>query len=233
MATIDFVGLPFPIDLPAFQNDASLLKKIKQLESLIELKFDMDDAKDALNAWNNSMLMEDDVTLCNKFKCSPYRISECILSYIVMLYAKAFRSSRSRTTLESKVWMIFDKDIEKHNAIMKLRDDFFAHHRIEANKHQLFYFRNDTGDENIKLNPFGQTSRMIISLNINYGLFEFCIEKVSNYLIKAVADLCSAIVKNLTDEQFKTLNNTPRNELFENHWRESFPKRIDPFSKRD
>jgi hypothetical protein len=55
MAIIDMVGAPVPIDAPEFKNDDKLLRRVRQLESLIELRHDMDDAEEALKALKNSL----------------------------------------------------------------------------------------------------------------------------------------------------------------------------------
>jgi hypothetical protein len=63
MAIIDLVGAPIPIGLPEFENDTKLQKKIRQLESLIEIKHDMEDGWHAVKALRNSLKNENQQTI--------------------------------------------------------------------------------------------------------------------------------------------------------------------------
>ena len=232
MAIKDLVGVPIPIDLPEFQNDANLLKRIRQLESLIEIQYDMYDAQEALRALQNSRNNENQQKLCELLNCYPWTISECILSYVVVLYAKEFRSSEGRTSLARQVDEIFDKDKDKHDYTMDLRDKFYAHHEFEANRHQLFCLPNVPDPGMIRLNRPGQTTRTPMSMTVDPKKIEFCISKVQKHLQARIDGLCMRIENNLTDEQLKILVETPKEELMSKHWQESSGKKKHPLSER-
>lgn len=109
MATFDLVGVPIPIGSPEFQSDAKLLKKIRQVESLIEIKHDMEDAEQAFNALRNSLKNENRKLITTLFGCVPWTLSECILSYIVILYAKAFTEGTGRTRSTARLPRFLEK----------------------------------------------------------------------------------------------------------------------------
>lgn len=232
MATFDFVGVPIPIDMPEFSSDIKLLKKIRQLESFIEIKHDMEDVEDSLKALWNSLKDENQKTISSLFGCMPWTISECCLCYSVIIYSKAFTEGTGRLRLNDKVSEIFGADMDKHKAIIDLRNGFYAHQGIEANRHQLFYFPKALEPGKIKLNPNGQTTRIPMSKNVGIEIIELCISKVRQYLQLQIDGLCENIEKELTKEQLSILIGTPKEVLIENHWRESADKRSNPFSDR-
>lgn len=231
MATIDLIGVPIPVDDPEFSRDKKLLRKIKKLESLIEIEHDIRDAKEALMALQNSMIDENWETIAVLFSCVPLRVSESLLSYCVVLYAKAFASGTGRTKLEEQ--KIFGKDdIDKHEYMMSLRNGFYAHHGIEANRHQLFCLPNNPTKGKVKLRPRGQSTRVIMPSWVNLEKIEFCIMKVEKYLIDKINDLCTSIENEMDEKQLKILTETPKTELMSQYWRENKESRIDPFSTR-
>ncbi|ACM21466.1 hypothetical protein Geob_3123 [Geotalea daltonii FRC-32] len=192
----------------------------------------MDDAEDALKALRNSMNEDNKETLVSLFGCVPWKISECILSYIVILYAKAFTESTGRTRLDGQINDIFGEDIDKHNSTIELRNEFYAHQGIEANRHQLFYLPNAPIPGKVRLNPDGQTTRILMPTWIDIEIIEYCVAKVKEHLRVRIEGLCNTIEKELTAEQLEVLNSTPKDELMRRHWRENSENRISPFSKR-
>lgn len=232
MVTIDCVGVPIPVDHPEFKSDKPLLKKIKQLESLIEIEHDIRDTKEALKALRNSLKNENQERIISLLNCTPWKISESILSYIVVLYAKAFTEGTGRTRLDGQIEKIFEKDIDKHNYTMDLRNSFFAHHGIEANRHQLFCLPNVPSRGKVKLNPSGQTTRILMPTWINLEKIEFCILKVEEYLSVRINGLCKSIENGMNVNQLEIITKTPKTELLNKHWRENAENRIDPFSTR-
>lgn len=232
MATIDLVGVPIPIEMPEFKNDTRLLKKIRQLESFIEIKHDLEDVEDALKALRNSLKDENLQTITSLFGCMPWTISECCLSYAVIVYSKAFTEGTGRSRLNDNVSEIFGADIDKHKAIIELRNGFYAHQGIEANRHQLFYFPNGLEPRKVRLNPNGQTTRIPMAKNVNFEIIESCISKVRQYLQLRINGLCENIENELTKDQLAILIGTPKEELIDNHWRESNGRRLNPFSNR-
>jgi len=232
MAIIDLVGVPIPIDHPEFNNDVKLLKRIKQLESLIELKHDMEDAKEALVALRNSIKNENQENIISLFGCMPWKISEYILSYIVVLYAKAFTEGTGRTSLNCQVKEIFKEDVDKHIYTIDLRNGFYAHHGIEANRHQLFCRPNVPTQGKAVLNPSGQTTRIVMPMSIDLDKIDFSISKVVEYLKVRIDGLCKSIENEMSIKQLEILTKTPKKELIDKHWRENQKNRIDPFLQR-
>jgi hypothetical protein len=232
MAINDLVGVPIPVGMPEFKNDARLLRKIRQLESFIEINHDMEDVEDALKALRNSLKNENQQTITSLFGCLPWTISECCLSYAVVLYSKAFTEGTGRSRLNDNVSEIFGPDIDKHNTIIYLRNGFYAHQGIEANRHQLFYFPKGLEPGKVRFNPNGQTTRIPMAKNVKFEIIELCISKVRQYLQLRIDGLCANIENELTKDKLAILVGTPKEELINNHWRESSGKRLNPFSGR-
>ena len=232
MATIDLVGVPIPVDHQEFKNDVKLLKRIRQLESFIELKHDMEDAKEALKALHNSLKTETQQSIASLFGCTPWKISESILSYIVVLYGKAFTEGTGRTRLDGHVDDIFKKYTDKHKYTIELRNRFYAHHEIEANRHQLFCLPNVPSPGKVRLNPSGQTARILMPMSIDLGIIDFCISRVREYLRVRIDGLCRRIEDDLSAEQLEILTKTPKKELLKKHWCENTGNRTNPFSTR-
>lgn len=226
------VGVPFPAEHPNFANDMKLQKRIGQLESLIEIRHDMDDAEEASKALHTSLSAKNQDTIMSTFGCPFWTISEAILSYIVVLYSKAFNEATGRTSLSGDVDEIFGDAKDKHKDMTELRNGFYAHHRIEANRHQLFFFPNIPSPGTIKLHPSGQTTRYLMSTSIDVEIVIFCVSKVKEYLSKRIDDLSKSIENDLTFDQKEHLLQTPNAVLFEKHWRENPDRRKDPLTSR-
>lgn len=232
MAIIDGVGVPIPLDHPAFLSDSKLAKMVKRVESLIELKHDMKDASNAMSILARIFERETQSQLMALLNCIPWTISESLLSYVIVLYSKAFTNNSKRTTLNNKVEEIFRENANKHEYVIDLRHKFYAHHSIEANRHQLFYLPNCPSLGEVKLVPNGQTARLLMSGSIDLEIIEFCIDEIKKYLSQEIENLCRNIIKSLSTTQLEVMNSTVKEELFEKHWRLNSKNRVSPFDER-
>jgi hypothetical protein len=232
MINIDMVGAPIPKDHPAFVKDLKIRKRIGQIEALIEIKRDMEDAKEASKALNNCLEAKNQKTIISTLGCMSFTILEALLSHIIVLYSKAFTESTGRTSLSRKVNEIFGNSIDKHEYMIFLRNRFYAHHEIEANRHQLFFLPNVPTQGKIKLLPDGQTARILMSSSINIGVIDECISMVKEYLCKWIEGLCMNLENDLTPVQMQVLLQTPVSVLFEKYWRESTKLKKHPLSSR-
>lgn len=228
MTYYDLVGVPIPIDHPKFKEDALLQKKIRQIESFIEIEHDMEKAKNALIAFHNSIKNENQKSIMSLFDCGPFEISETILSFIIILYAKAFTGGTGRTKL--KAGDIFGQEKEQHDYIMDLRNKFYAHQEIEANRHQIFCLPNVPSPGKITLNLFGQATTIVMLLSIDPNKIEFCVSRVEEFLISKITELCKNIEKNLRLDQIEVLTKTPKDELLSKYWIHNAS--YNPFSRR-
>lgn len=230
MSKIDLVGVPIPVDLPEFKNDTKLLRGIAKVESLIEITYDMEDADDALTALKNSIKNENQSKIISIFNCMPYKIAESLLSYIVVLYARAFNRSIGRTKLDNKTNEIFKENIDKHEYIINLRNKFYAHQMVEANKHQMFYRPNTPVSGKVSLNRTGQTKRVFMPMSIDIETVHFCISKVKEYLEKTIDKLCAHIENSFTKKQLEILLKASKEESINKYWKEVNNKNL--FSER-
>jgi hypothetical protein len=114
---------------------------------------------------------------------------------------------------------------------MVLRNKLFAHHELEANRHQLFVFP-DRDSKPLELNPEGQTERWLASESIDWSYLRLCIERTTGYLNDRITGLCRSIETSLTDEQQLVINKTPRDEMFTLYWRANQKPKKHPLSKR-
>lgn len=168
-------------------------------------------------ALRNSLKNENQQSITSLFGCTPWKISESILSYIVVLYAKAFTEGTGRTRLNGQVDKIFKKDTDKHNYTIDLRHGFYAHHRIEANRHQLFCLPNVPSRGKVKLKPSGQTTRILMPMSIDLGKIDLCISRVGEYLRDRIDGLCRSIENEMSAKQLEILTKTPKKELLNIH----------------
>ena len=233
MATHDFVGVPFPVNHPLFCGEKALLKKIKKVEGLIELSHDFDNIEEALTILHKSLENKKRDTLINEFGLGGLLFPDIVLSYIIVLYAKSFTKGTGRTQLSGEIEAIFGNDASQHNSVMDLRHNFYAHHGIEANRHQIFCLRNKPEEGEIKLSPGSQRSQIVMSGSIDLKVIEYCVTTVKTYLSGYITDLCCNVETSLSDEQKEVINNAPRDELFKDNWKDSLENRVSPFKLRN
>ena len=233
MATYDLIGVPFPINHPLFFCDTALLNKIKKVEGLIELSHDFDNIESALTVLHGSLEKEKHELFLNEFGLDGRLIPDMVLSYIVVLYAKSFTKSTGRTQLNDKIESIFGDNTSSHQFVMDLRHYFYAHHGLEANRHQIFCHKNKPNEGDIKLDPGSQRSQIIMSGSIDLSVIEQCVTAVKMYLINQIDNLCHNIEASLSTEQKDVINNVPKEELFKDNWKESQDKRVSPFKIRN
>lgn len=233
MATLDLVGVPFPIKHPLFSGEEALLNKIKKVENLIELRNDFDDLEEALTLLYQSLEHEKKNLLLKEYGLGGMLIPDIVLSYIVVLYAKSFAGGVGRTQLKGETETIFEGDVSRHQFVMGLRHKFYAHHELEANRHQIFCLRNKPEEGEVKLSPSSQKKRILMSRSIDLEIIEYCINTVRTYLTERITELCHNIEISLSKEQKEVINNYPKDKLFEENWIESVGNRVSPFKKRN
>lgn len=225
MTTINVIGAPFPKQAPLFASDQSLQKKLQQVESFIEMHHDI---RDITNFIDTAKRLSNLMTLSMSGDISYHDAIDSLGIASLIIYARLFNSTTGRTSLNEHD--IFSDTIS-HDQFIDIRDKFLAHQGWNANQHQLFFFQS-TETEPIRMNPFGQTTRIPVWHNIDWDQFSMCTQQVSDYLSKRIHDLCRSIEHSLTPEQSSFLDTTPVNLLFENYWMEHPNRRKDPFSPR-
>lgn len=225
MTIYDLVGCPFPKNAPLFVSDTKLQGKLRQVESLIELHHDVQEIREYIATASK---LQEDILQCTHGAISGHMVRDALAVAAVILYGKLFNSSQGRTSLNK---MDVFQGTSDHDAFIDVRDKFLAHQEWNANRHQLFFFqKSDTAP--LRMNPFGQTIRIPIWPNLDWGKFNACVEQVSTFLESRINALCNAIIDSLNPDQVEFLNATTREELFQEHWEEQPGLRKDPFSPR-
>lgn len=232
MATYDLVGVPFPVNHQLFCLDKKLLNKIKKVEGLIELSHDFSNLDDAITVLYSSQTQDKAGLLLNEFGLGGRLLQEMALSYIVVLYAKAFTESTGRTQLTDKTQAIFGNNISSHEFVLDLRNNFYAHHGIEANRHQIFCHKNKPSKGEVKLDPKSQRTEIVMSGSVDLSEIHMCVTTVKKYLIDQIDNLCINIENTLTTEQKDVINNVPKEDLFKDNWKEAEDRRVSPFKNR-
>jgi hypothetical protein len=104
---------------------------------------------------------------------------EIILSGILLMYSKAFKSSRRRRILKPRD--IFKNEAQKqlHGDLIDMRDKHFAHSEWEHNKHFLELLVNDSGDQAEPVINKHESAEFCGS--INYHQFEILVRNVISY----------------------------------------------------
>jgi len=229
MAVYNLIGSPFPFNHPDFLSDVLLQKKVRQLENFIELHHDLRQVSEQIEQITKINNLSKDIF---DMGLDKYSLVEGLGCAAVMQYAKCFVKSDGRTSLNEKDIFTQQNHMTCHEFFMGLRMQLFAHHQLEANRHQIFVFPA-TQVNPIKLNPFGQTHRLLISSSIDWEPLCECISMVSEYLSLRIADICKNIEENLSLQQQNIINNTPRDVLLREYWRENSDNRKDSLSIRD
>ena len=127
---------------------------------------------------------------------------EMILSGAIITYAKAFASSKRRTTLNEKIFRAPElKDY--HNYIIELRNQHYAHAELKYNEHILSLLYKDTGLEIEFQTDSHRKSSFCESMN--YKLFDMLAREVIHYLDKEIITKINYLKENLTEEQLEEL----------------------------
>lgn len=227
MATYNLIGVPFPKDAALFASDRKLQTQLSQLESFIEMHHDIHEIHSYILIAGK---IQEDVLQCQQGTINSYNISDSLYVAAIILYAKLFTSSQGRTKL-NKVDIFKEVDITFHDCFMDVRDKFLAHQEWKANKHQVFFFQ-ESKTSRLRMNPFGQTTRIPIWPNFDWERFNNCTYQVGEYIKKRIDGLCESIQDSFSLEQVEFLNTTSPDELFQSHWGEQPNLRENPFSSR-
>jgi len=225
MTTYDLIGAPFPKGESLFDSDVNLQKKLMRLESFIEMHHDIQQVADYLET--ASKITEGIIHL-ERGDVLSFHVSDALAVAAIVLYAKLFNSSKGRTVLNKN--HVFPDPV-LHDSFIDVRDKFLAHQEWNANKHQIFFFQ-DSKSLQIRMNPYGQTTRIPIWPNLNWDGFNVCIDQVKYFLKTRIEDLCNSIVESLNPDQLAFLNGASKNALLQDHWAEQPHLRKDPFSSR-
>lgn len=198
----NMLGKPFPRDNEIFKNDLRLSKLIKQCENYVELSLDLRDCMEVFNVLDKLAKMKEQGGIYMPEVYLPIRKTlESYTCYIIMLYAKLYTQSDGRTDLNSKFKEIAGGDcsIKKtHHRIMMLRNKYFAHHQLKANRHNIFY--KVDGDD-ILLDPFCFNSRVEMHSAVPWSEFYKCIRKTRNFVEGEAEKICERIKESLTESQ--------------------------------
>jgi hypothetical protein len=201
MATIDTIGTPFPKGSPLFSADRRIGAKVKQLESYIEIKWDLSDV---------NLLIAQIGFIGEKFESGQIpgvhgpNAQEGMIIAAIITYARMFNSAKGRSQLDSR--NIFSgTDAAFHSFLMDLRNQFLAHQHWNANQHHLHYFKDPNGGTP-RINPHGYTSRIPIFLNFDLEAFKGCISIVEVFLENKISSLSNEISRLLTEDQIAYLN---------------------------
>jgi len=217
------------MDHALFTDDTRLCKKVRQLNNYLEISAEYYELKEALDIWIRSLdwSFEDTRHLVGISQLLP----TALLSHIVVTYAKAFKASEGRTNLKNKINDIFDKEeLYLHEWMMFIRNNYSAHHGIEANSHQLFCLQNNPKSDSVKLNIRGGSGVYRIDLGRSFdpNIVIFCVNKVDAFLHNESDKIAKNIEDNLSSEQIEHINSLPRTAAFEN-W---VPTSDHPWRKR-
>lgn len=201
MATFDSVGVPFPKDAPLFLSDPKIQKKIQQIESLIEIRWDTQDISLYLHQASFLKTPHDVNSLSI---ISGAVAKEALVVAAVVGYGKLFKSATCRTVLNP--YDIFDNDTHPlHMSIIDFRDKLLAHQEWNANCHHLYYFKG-VSQERPTLNPNGHTVRFPIAGNLNIDLFLQCVSRVEQFVQSRIESLCLNLQASFSQEQIDFLN---------------------------
>jgi hypothetical protein len=222
MATYDLIGVPFPKDAPIFASDRRLQEKLSKLESFIEMHHDIHEIESYIAIAGK---IQEEVLQCQQGAILSYNVRDALSVAAIVLYAKLFKSSQGRTKLNK---LDIFPDTTAHDFFMDVRDKFLAHQEWNANKHQVFFFQ-ESKNSRLRMNPFGQTTRIPIWPNLDWERLNNCTCQVGEYLKTSINCICKSIQDSFRTEQVVFLNTISPDELFQSHWREQPNLQKSPF----
>lgn len=228
MATYDLVGMPFPSNDPEFVSDSGLQKKIRQLENYFEL---LDDLRNVSARIDEITVAKNRFVELFQMGFAMDSVSDALACAAVVEYAKCFNASNGRTTLNAPKIFVAGDDLAQHESYIRLRDKFFAHHEVEANRSQLFVFQ---ASENrpIRINRSAPAPRLVISRSVDWEPLRKCVSTASGHTEKIISSLCDSIENRLTQDQQNVINVSCKDKRINEDWRASGKNRRDPLSIR-
>lgn len=226
---LDLIGIPFPKDHPLFKNEEKLLKKIFQIESMVEIRHDLDDVLGIISA--TLKLMENEALSIHLsggiFGLVPSALGQSALT----LYARCFNESGGRTRLDPVAVFTEKSALESHKKFHSIRNKFISHQASNANKHYLFIIPS-VNKNPIRLNTGGQTSRLHFHHAIDWMEFISITRHAINYIDKHTDELCSAVVASLSQKQTDAINCMNVHESRQEHFESIKENRNNPFESR-
>jgi hypothetical protein len=226
---LDIIGIPFPKNHPAFENDTPIKKLVFQIESFVEISHDLDDVLGLITAM---IKLEENIELSIRLAGGMIGILESSLGQgAIFLYARCFNSATGRAQLNAKNIFIDQDQFDLHKTIDDIRDKFIAHQSSNANKHYLFVLQGKDGHNPI-LNPNGQTSRLNFNGAIDWLKFIVLVKFTQQHVTLRIQEMCSKVTNLLTQEQIDAINTMNVDQARQSHWNDTRDAALNPLQDR-
>lgn len=213
-AMSELLGKPLPKDNFLFKNDSKISKMITRCENYVEISLDLKSCMYSIKALEKLVEIRDVNTIStNGIYLSLAITIESYSCYIIMLYSKAFGTSKGRTSLDNKLKEVFNECeylLDTHGYIMELRHKYFAHHQLKANTHSIFY---KVIDGEVLLDPFCFSSKVEIYSVVPWLDFYKCIKQVKVFAETEAEKICKKIQDSLTESQRDYLRSVDYDEV--------------------
>lgn len=209
MTVYNLAGVPFPIDHELFSQDTELINKLKRIADFVEIRSDMREADEAIDALAFSYGKEKDMGKI--FGPTMTIPRESLLSFAVVIYAKAFNKSKGRTSLRDKVDKIFsDPDyMDIHKQMIDFRNKVYAHRESDHNEYSIMCYY---ADNRVRLNTDSNVRRKLFAFGLDKEKIKFVknlINQVIKFLDSEIENLCHDIEQGLTKEQIEFIGKNP------------------------
>ena len=226
---LDLIGIPFPKDHSAFKNSNKIKHLAFQIESLVEISHDLDDVLGLVTA---TLRLEEDIELSVKITGGIFGLLNSTLGQsALLLYVRCFNGSTGRTQLNPSNVFLSQDQIDLHKSFDEIRDKFIAHQESNANRHHLFVLPSKDGHRPT-LNPSGQTSRLIFSSVIDWGIFIGLVQITQQYVNRRIQEMCSAVSNLLTPEQIIAINSIDVEKARQSHLNDTREAALNPLKSR-
>lgn len=202
MATLDLVGIPFPIQHPLFAQDDRVVKLVKEICDLVEMEADIDETICAINEIESlrNLLANSPTLHWSGGLPTQERVGESLFTYAVMNYGNVYKTSIGRRSLKGEARDIHSEDNQvRHESVIRLRDKYVAHREYQANKHTLFVSDTPEGQE---INLGGQRHRNIASRSVELvALVKEAAEVTKRYIATMISTRCKDLLLGLSSVQ--------------------------------
>lgn len=219
MTFYNLVGIPFPIDDTLFSRDEQLKRKLKKVSDYVEIKVDMREISEAIQALIFSYRKEAD--MANIFGPTFSVPRESLLSFAVVMYARAFNESKGRTSLRDKVDRIFSDSnyMNIHKQMIDFRNKVYAHRESDHNEYCIMCYYS--GDK-VTINTNSNIRRQLFAFGLDKEELKFVknlINQVIKFLDSEIESLCHNIEQNLSKKQVEFIGKVPLSHFVMEKWK--------------
>ncbi len=210
MAIYDLVGVEFPKSDPLFAGCKIILKRVTRIEYLIEIRQDLLECIQALNALK--ILLENEHSLTKTLGYDGfYAICNGATAHAVLLYSKAFNSNERGRNIDKTKALRGASDLQEsaHNFFIDFRNKHFAHAEWKLNEHKL-YILPGINNNPPRVAPDSQVARTLLCKSYHWEHLAQVAQVIVGNLASEIETNSEKLLLNLSEKQVEKINSFRR-----------------------